>query len=525
MGLRLSKPTYVLLAFALAGIVVSFAPALAEIYGIWNLRPEYSYGILVPAISLFLIWRRRDQLRGLPLTGSWYGLILVGVGLALRLVGELSTMSTIQRYAFLLVLYGLVLTLTGPAIFRRLWTPLALLIFMVPLPLFITEGLSLDLQLLSSEIGVAVIRAAGISVFLQGNVVDLGSYQLEVAEACSGLRYLFPLMTLSFLVAYLFQGALWKRALIFLSSVPITILMNSLRIGLIGITVDRWGSGMAEGGLHEFEGWLVFMLSLAVVLLLSFWLAKIGPAQARPKGNSDLDVRPAAVAARTGFQPAMFQKVPRPLVVATVLLAVGAIADLAVPERHEVPPPRASFTQFPTQIGDWVGQRGTLEQVYLDALHLDDYVIANFSDHSNLPINFYVAYYQSQRSGHLAHSPINCIPGGGWKIRKSERRVLFASEAGAGGATPLPVNRLIIELDSQRSLVYYWFKERGRLLTDETLVKWYIFWDALTRNRTDGGLVRLVVPIPPGVKEADLDAKMQRLVALVEPQLNRYVPD
>jgi exosortase D (VPLPA-CTERM-specific) len=533
MGLRLSKPTYALLAFALAGILVSFAPALAEIYGIWNLRPEYSYGIIVPALSLFLIWRHRDRLRGLPLTGSWYGLILVGAGLALRVVGELSTMSTIQRYAFLLVLYGVVLTLTGPIIFRRLWMPLAILIFMVPLPMFITDGLSLDLQLLSSELGVAVIRAAGVSVFLQGNVVDLGSYQLEVAEACSGLRYLFPLMTLSFLIAYLFRGAFWKRALIFLASVPVTVAMNSLRIGVIGITVDRWGSGMAEGALHDFEGWLVFMLSLAVVLLVAWGLAKLGPAHLRQTGIFNLDAAPPVAAAPKpfGFQSTGIEgdsqsrvvPVPRPFVVATVLLAAGAVGDLAVPQRHEVLPARADFAEFPTQVGDWVGQRGTLERVYLDALRLDDYILADYRDRSSLPLNFYVAYYQSQRSGHRVHSPINCIPGGGWAIRKSERRLLPASEA--SGGKPLPVNRLIIELGTQQSLVYYWFQERGRLLSDETLVKWSIFWDALTRNRTDGALVRLIVPITPGVKEADLDAKMQRFVTLVQPGLNRYVPD
>jgi exosortase D (VPLPA-CTERM-specific) len=519
MGLHLSKPTYALLAFALAGILVSFAPALAEIYGIWNLRPEYSYGIIVPLLSLFLIWRHRDRLRGLHVTGSWYGLILVGGGLALRVVGELSTMSTIQRYAFLLVLYGLVLTLTGPVIFRRLWMPLAILIFMVPLPMFITDGLSLDLQLLSSELGVAVIRAAGISVFLQGNVVDLGSYQLEVAEACSGLRYLFPLMTLSFLIAYLFRGALWKRTLIFLSSVPVTVLMNSLRIGVIGITVDRWGSGMAEGALHDFEGWLVFILSLAVVWLLARALAKIGPSQVRQTGIFNID---AAAPVASAAAPAGLQKVPRPFVVATVLLAAGATADLAVPERHEVHPARADLAEFPTRMGDWVGHRGTLEPVYRDALLLDDYLLADYRDPGSQPINFYVAYYESQRSGHRVHSPINCIPGGGWVIRKLEQRSFPASEV---GGKSLPVNRAIIELGTQQSLVYYWFQERGRLLTDETLVKWYIFWDALTRNRTDGALVRLVVPITPGAKEADLDAKMQRFVALIQPRLNRYVPD
>src|ERR1700728_2645419 len=268
MRLRLTSPAYIVLAFAVASTLVSFAPSFFEIFNLANLAPDSGYGVIIPQISLFLIWRQREQLRGIPLTGSWYGLILIAAGLALRTIGAFGTMSTVVRYGFLLVLYGLVLCLTGPKLFRKLWTPLAMLIFVIPLPMYLTGMLTLDLQLLSSVIGVWVIRAAGISVFLEGNVVDLGTMQLEVAEACSGLRYLFPLMVLALLLAYLYRGAMWKRTLIFLCSIPITVLMNSLRIGVIGITVEYWGRRMAEGVLHEFEGWFVFMLSMAGVLLI-----------------------------------------------------------------------------------------------------------------------------------------------------------------------------------------------------------------------------------------------------------------
>jgi exosortase len=105
--------------------------------------------------------------------------------------------------------------------------PLLLLGLMIPLPTFLYQGLSAQMQLISSQIGVAIIRLFNISVFLEGNVIDLGNYKLQVAEACNGLRYLFPLMALGFIAAYLFKGALWKRAVIFLSTIPITILMNS----------------------------------------------------------------------------------------------------------------------------------------------------------------------------------------------------------------------------------------------------------------------------------------------------------
>ena len=86
----------------------------------------------------------------------------------------------------------------------------------------------------------------GIPVYLDGNIIDMGNYKLQVVEACSGLRYLYPLLSLSFLAAYLFHAPLWQRAVVFLSSIPIAIGMNGFRIGLVGVLVDRWGTQMAE---------------------------------------------------------------------------------------------------------------------------------------------------------------------------------------------------------------------------------------------------------------------------------------
>ncbi|MCB1902774.1 MAG: archaeosortase/exosortase family protein, partial [Gammaproteobacteria bacterium] len=116
----------------------------------------------------------------------------------------------------------------------------------------------------------------GISVFLEGNVIDLGEYKLQVVEACSGLRYLFPLVSIAFLAAYMYKVEMWKRVLVFLSSIPITILMNSFRIGVIGYLVENYGTEQAEGFLHDFEGWIIFMACFAILLLEMTLLAKVG---------------------------------------------------------------------------------------------------------------------------------------------------------------------------------------------------------------------------------------------------------
>jgi len=326
---------------------------------------------------------------------------------------------------------------------------------------------------------------------------------------------MFPLMTLAFVVAHLFRGPLWKRVLLFLSSIPIAILMNSFRIGAIGITVEYWGPKMAEGLLHEFEGWVVFMLSTAALLGIAKGLARFGAP--RLSLRDALAAPPAPRVARTGPQR---QPLPMAFVGAAVLVAVAAAAQLALPTRVETVPARTALVDFPTRLGEWQGEREPLAEIYADALQLDDYLLTNYHDTNGQQLNFYVAWYDSQRAGRSVHSPRACIPGGGWIIRSFEQ--IDLEHAGRGA---FPVNRVIIELDGHRQAVYYWFRQRGRQMTSEYLVKWYIFWDALTRNRTDGALVRIVVPLPEGASEAEADRRVARFAAQAVPTLASYVPD
>ena len=168
-----------------------FWDGLVFMWGWWIELPEYSHGILIPPIALFLVWQQKDRLEREVFTGSWWGVALVLLGGCLLLMGQLATIYTLVQYAYLVTLCGLVLAFTGVKPFNLFAVPLAILLFMIPLPQFLLANLSTKLQLLSSQIGVWFIRLFGISVFVEGNVIDLGGYKLQVAEACDGLRYCF----------------------------------------------------------------------------------------------------------------------------------------------------------------------------------------------------------------------------------------------------------------------------------------------------------------------------------------------
>jgi exosortase D (VPLPA-CTERM-specific) len=495
-----------------------FWDGLSAMWGWWLEAPEYSHSLLIPPLAAFLIWQQKNRLETLNFQGSWWGVVVVLLGGIFLLIGQLATVFTIVQYAYLMTLTGLVLAFTGRKPFRLLFVPLLILLFMIPLPQFVLANLSTKLQLLSSQLGVSLIRLFGISVFVEGNVIDLGGYKLQVAEACDGLRYLFPLMTLGFLMAYFYKGARWKRVLLFLSSIPITILMNSLRVGTIGVMVEHWGIRMAEGFLHEFQGWAVFMVSAAMMIGEIAVLNRIGHEPGNWRQLFGVEFPPPsprdARIERRRLPPAF-------LAACGVLLAFVAVT-LFIPRPTELFPERASFNEFPMTLGVWSGRRDSLEGIYQDALKLDDYLLANYAQDTGGPINLYIAYYNSQRKGEAVHSPRSCLPGGGWQLRDFDQRTL--GNVSIDGR-PLRVNRTLIELGNQRQLVYYWFQQRGRVITNEFVVKWYLFWDALTRHRTDGALVRLIIALPPTSSEAEADRRLADLARQIAPTLTRYIPD
>jgi exosortase D (VPLPA-CTERM-specific) len=407
-------------------------------------------------------------------------------------------------------LAGIALAIGGYSLLRVVLVPIIFLLFAIPLPYFIDAILTLQLQLVSSELGAFVIHLFQIPVYLDGNIIDLGNYKLQVVEACSGLRYLYPLLSLSFLAAYLFQAPIWQRAVVFLSAVPITIAMNSLRIGLVGVLVSHWGIAQAEGVLHLFEGWVIFIACAALLAAEIFLLARLSGKRFFEVFHApSIKPQPQSGAAYTRFLPIA--------VCLATLVATGAAVSF-VADRHEIVPDRPRFAAFPQALGSWQGRPSMLEPDVERGLKLDDYILANYSAPDHKPVNLYVAYYASQREGESPHSPIVCLPGGGWQITEFERTSI------TDGNQSLPFNRVIIARDNQQSLVYYWFDERGRAVANEWWAKWYLFVDAITKNRTDAALVRLTTNVLPGETAHDADTRLRSFIQQLVPTLQKYLP-
>lgn len=486
------------------------------------ITPEYSHGPLIPLISLYLFLR---ELRNAPPHDATApvdrrpGIVIVAVALAIGIMGNLVRIPDVVTYAFIIWTGGVVLTCMGWQRGRRHQLPVLHLIFMLPLPQFLYWKMTIALQLVSSELGVWFIRLAGVPVFLDGNVIDLGVYKLLVAEACSGLRYLFPILSFSYLISILYRGPFWHKALLFIMAAPLTIFMNAFRIGVIGVLVNSFGIEHAEGFLHAFEGWVIFGACIGILFATAVLLQYTTGNPKTLSETIDLDFDGLG-----GQAARVLRLVPsRGIVVAALLSASVAGVWLAAPAPERELVVRENFAFFPREIESWSGNFMPLEDATQEVLKASDYINATYAAPGEAEaVNFFVAFYETQTEGAGIHSPEVCLPVGGWEMFTLDSTPVSFPGTVYGDFN---VNRAVIQKGLSKQLVYYWFEQRGTRMTNDFAVKAGVVWDGLTRGRADGALVRFVTPIGRNESEADAEARMQNLMADILPQLPRFIPE
>lgn len=489
----------------------------------WN-RQDYTYGWLIPVIVLYLIWEARNDFQRAPSVPSWWGGLLLLVGLAFYWLGELAGEFFTQYFSFSIIIIALCWMLFGWQKIKTILFALLFTLAMYPPPYFLHNKITLQLKVISSELGVKLLHLYGMSVYREGNIIDLGFTQLQVVDACSGLRYLLPLVILSLILAYFFKAALWKKAVLVFSIVPLTIIMNSVRIALTGILYEIWGPVVADDFFHGFSGWFIFMFSLGLLLVemwvlswfVSFRSIWHFPGDSVPEEN-DANVQSnggPAVQSRSTLFSSQY-------IAALALLMVNVIVLHFVDFRDKAPI-APSFRSFPQEIGGWQGETFSLEPGIIETLDLTDYVLINFHNQGDKRnINFYSAYYRSQLKGESIHSPATCLPGSGWTF-ESSGTIRFPLQT---NDKPVAVNRAFMKKGESTQLSYYWFPQRGRILTNAYQLKLYNFWDALIRQRTDGGLVRLITPVYPDETVESADYRLRQFTDQLMPLLDDYFPE
>jgi exosortase D (VPLPA-CTERM-specific) len=506
---------------ATLGALIFFRAGIEELLIAWQL-PEYSHGPLIPVLSLLLFLR---QLKEHPVTPGvktdrWPGVALVVVSLLLGALGTFSRIHDIVAYALILWVGGILLISFGWRTGRHFWPPVLHLVYMLPLPGTIYYKVSTSLQFLSSELGVWFLQLAHVPVFLDGNIIDLGVLKMHVAEACSGLRYMFPILSFSYIFAVLYRGPTWHKAVLLVSAVPIAIFMNSVRIAVAGIIVQYYGVEWLEGFTHFFEGWVIFLCCIVILFGLARLMLFLHPDRLSLATALDLDT------SGLGTQAARIQHVqPSAALMVTAVLMLGSAAAIsALPEPGGHAPARESFLTFPRKLGDWqqAGPREILDARVAKVLGADDYLsIQLVKPGAGDPVNLFMAWYDDQSDGGV-HSPEVCLPGAGWEIAWLERTDITAE---MGADKPFEINRAIIQKGETRMMVYYWFQQRDRRLAWDFAAKFWLMVDGLTQGRTDGAIVRLTTPIDRQETDDHAEARLKDMLRVLQDPLPRFVPN
>ena len=489
---------------------------------------DYTYSYFIPIIIAYIIFEKSKIIKELHVTHQWLGIAPLTLGILLYWLGELGGEYYTLYMSLLFIIIGITILHIGFERTKSLIFIFILIMTMFPFPHFIITKLSVNLQLISSQLGTALAQVVGLPAYREGNIIDLGFRKLEVVEACSGLRYLMPLMVLGLIVAYFAKGSLWKKIFLVLSTIPLAIFMNGTRIALAAISSAYLRPEISDGILHDFTGFVFFMVSFGLLVVEVIVLGKLSKPFAKAsdasklkdvppieKGHDEVETAPYRV---TTAGKKEFPWQPQSAVV-LLLLIVTLILSHGI-NFSEIVPIKKPFAQFPLDVKTWHGKRAFLASDVLNVLHFSDYTIINYVSPEGKTINLYVGYWESQRKGESIHSPETCLPASGWLFTK-EGLITFPVPERENG---LAVNRVVFEKVDEKQVAYYWFPLRGRILHNIWQLKIFNFWDALTMHRTDGALVRIITPLSKDEDAEIADKRLQEFTCLIYPVLRDFLP-
>ncbi len=273
----------------LAAFVLLYRHVVVKLVHDWATDDNYSHGFLIVPIALYFAWERRARIRAATRQPSIVGWLVVAGSLVVLAAGLLGVELFLTRISIVGVLAGAILFVGGWRHLRILAFPIMFLLLMVPIPAIVFSQIAFPLQLLASRCGEAGMSALGIPVLREGNVIVLANTTLEVAEACSGIRSLISLLTIGIVFGYFVDRRPWMRTVIALLTIPIAVLANGMRVAGTGIAAHYYGATAAEGFLHEFSGWLVFVVSFSLLFAVQKLLARLFP-----QGPASVTARPVA---------------------------------------------------------------------------------------------------------------------------------------------------------------------------------------------------------------------------------------
>jgi exosortase D (VPLPA-CTERM-specific) len=448
---------------------------------------DYSYGFLIPFIAGYLFWEKKNELQRTPVQSFWPIFPVLLFFVLVSLYGILGSSGNISQPAIPVVIVLFSLFCFGKSFFKKVWLPLCFTVFMVPLPPVLDRTVGVYLKAVSSEMGGAFLRMIGYSVYVTGNVIDLGVTKLQVVDACSGLRFLFPLIALGIVYAYFFEKVAWKRVLCVAVTLPIAVFTNVFRIGIAGILTYQWGPEMAEGFFHDFQGWAIFMMAIVILFVFGKVLNLIWPNREQKQAVTKPGKTVHSNQKGKGNIAAFCTSIVLLAAVAVLTLNVSALPPIKI---------TGGIASFPTQFDSWQGNSEAVDPEIIDASGAEEAFNCFYSNEQGEGVSLYMGYRSTAflENENFFHSPTVCLPSSGWKVLEKSKHVI--RDVPTFGT--LPVTEMVVESMGHKQLVYFWFQTKDRATHDKNINRYHLALHALKKDNTHDLFIRPIAPVKDG---------------------------
>jgi exosortase D (VPLPA-CTERM-specific) len=511
--------TYMAMLLLLVCFFFCYFLTLKGLFNIWSTNDDYSYGFLIPLVSGYLVWERRGQMNHTTTQANWFGVIPFFLFLLISLYGVLGSSPSAVQPTIPLVLLSVVLLCFGCKMFKVLFFPLAFLIFMIPLPTLIQSQIGLPLKLLSTELGAVILRLVGVSVFVEGSVIDLGVTQLQVVDACAGLRFVLPLLALGAIFAHFFERFWRKKVLLVAAAVPIAVVTNSIRIAITGILSYLYGSEIAMGFFHSFSGWVVFIFAFTLLFMFHFFILK--RVHFREHAAVEICVSGMDVTGSKAREMGLRSKNLSVVVCGVSFLLFGALGYSAgaLPAVNV----KGGMSSFPLAVGQWQGKEEAMDPEIISLSGAQQALNATYTMRDRGTVDLYIGYRSSPfvESENFFHSPDVCLPSAGWHTIELGTRTI----RGVAFFDALTVAKMVIEKPGERQLVYYWFQTKSRVSHGVNVNRLHLALHAIKRDNTYDLFIRPITVISPNETLDHAQERMDSFVRDLMPVLLKFIRD
>lgn len=468
----------------------------------WNIS-FYSYAFLIPVVSVYLVWIRRDQVLAImPRPHYASGVALLASGLLALVIGQVGGIKSLQQISLLITIPGMILFLFGKAVLKAVWLPIAFLLFMLPIWEVVTDPLHLRLQAFSANVGVMFLRAVGIPVFQDGVYIYLPNITLEVARECSGVNYLIAVLATSIPLATIVLIDVRKRIVLVLLAMIVSVFANSLRVALIGALAYYNLSGDLHGPYHTLHGIFVSLIGY-VVIFLGLWILSRG--QVRDNPRPSVPARSGKIWVSEGGQSTLAWGG-----LTAVFLLVGASQYV---DRSQPVPLRQSLSEFPVEIAGWIGSDAAPVDAYPGT---DQQLSRIYRRDSGGEVRLLLSYFESQQQG---KELVNSITA---KLHSDAMR----SKVDLGQRGEAEMNWLLRDDGERKRMILFWYDLDGRIVAGQYVAKLNTAFGAVLHGRTNGAMVWLAADLISD----DQSEKSRTLAMLTEfasslyPSLDRFLP-